>query len=75
MVTEVDEVLLLLLLRWAAKSSAEGLNGNRRLLFDNLMKFGRFVCRSTSLDDGYNSGGRLLWRTLSLGDANEVRYL
>lgn len=41
-VTEVDEVLLLL--RWAAKSSADGLNGNRRLLLDNLIKFGRFDC-------------------------------
>lgn len=92
MVTEVDEVLLLLLLlllvlllRWAANSSAEGLKGNRKLLLDNLMKFGRFVaCSSSSLDDEgeYISGGTLLlmlmllWRTLlSLGDANELRYL
>ena len=74
MVTEVDEVLLLvLLLRWVAISSAEGLKGNRRLLLDNFMKFGRLDCISRSLDE-YRSGVAF-WRTLSLGDENALRYL
>lgn len=49
-VTEVDEVLL----SWAANSSADGLKGNRKLLFDNLIKFGRFVWGSSL--DVYISG-------------------